>query len=86
VAEGVSTDFVGKVSPTGLLTPASQSPGNNFDVWVVATAKNDQDQNGKPLIGKCYLVVTVPSYKFGGREYVRDLNKWVDNGPVPAAQ
>ncbi|MBZ5673592.1 MAG: quinohemoprotein amine dehydrogenase subunit alpha [Acidobacteriia bacterium] len=86
VAEGVSTDFVGKVSPTGLLTPASQSPGNNFDVWVVATAKNDKDRNGRPLVGKCYLVVTVPSYTFAGREYVRDLNKWVDNGPVAAAQ
>jgi quinohemoprotein amine dehydrogenase len=86
VAEGVSTDFVGKVSPTGLLTPASLSPGNNFDVWVVATAKNDKDQNSKPLVGKCYLVVTVPSYTFAGREYVRDLNKWVDNGPVPAPQ
>jgi len=90
VAEGVSTDFVGKVSPTGLLTPASPSPGNNFDVWVVATAKQDakedKDQNSKPLIGKCYLVVTVPSYTFAGREYIRDLNKWVDNGPVAAAQ
>ena len=86
VAEGVSTDFVGKVSPTGLLTPASPSPGNNFDVWVVATAKEDNDQNSKPLVGKCYLVVTVPSYTFAGREYVRDLNKWVDNGPIAAAQ
>jgi quinohemoprotein amine dehydrogenase len=71
VAEGVSTDFIGKVSPSGLLTPAAISPGNNFDVWVVATAKNE------PLVGKCYLVVTVPSYTFGGREYVRDLDKWV---------
>ena len=74
VAEGVSTDFVGKVSTTGLLTPAVVSPGNNFDVWVVATAKNES------LVGKCYLVVTVPSYTFGGHEYVRDLDKWVDNG------
>ena len=86
VAEGVSTDFVGKVSPAGLLAPASPSPGNNFDVWVVATAKDEKDQNNKPLVGKCYLVVTVPSYTFAGREYVRDLNKWVDNGPVQAAQ
>ena len=86
VAEGVSTDFVGKVSPTGLLTPASPSPGNNFDVWVVATAKDEKDQNSKPLVGKCYLVVTVPSYTFDGHEYVRDLNKWVDNGPVSGAQ
>ena len=86
VAEGISTDFVGKVSPTGLLTPASPSPGNNFDVWVVATAKNETDRNGKPLVGKCYLVVTVPSYTFAGRRYVRDLDKWVDDGPVESAQ
>jgi len=86
VAEGASTDFVGKVSPTGLLTPAAPSPGNNFDVWVVATAKNEKDQNGKPLVGKCYLVVTVPSYTFAGRRYVRDLDKWVDDGPVSDAQ
>jgi len=86
VAAGISTDFVGKVSPTGLLTPASPSPGNNFDVWVVATARNEKDQNSKPLVGKCYLVVTVPFYTFAGREYVRDLDKWVDNGPVSTAQ
>jgi quinohemoprotein amine dehydrogenase len=86
VAEGISTDFVGKVSPTGLLTPASDSPGNNFDVWVVATAKDAKDQNSKPLVGKCYLVVTVPAYTFNGRQYVRDLDKWVDNGPVASAQ
>ena len=82
VAEGISTDFVGKVSATGLLTPASASPGNNFDVWVVATPKEEKDQNSKPLVGKCYLVVTVPAYTFDGRQYVRDLDKWVDAGPV----
>jgi quinohemoprotein amine dehydrogenase len=90
VAAGISTDFVGKVSPTGLLMPASKSPGNNFDAWAVATAKegttDDKDQNSKPLVGKGYVVVTVPSYTFAGREYIRDLNKWVDNGPVAAAQ
>jgi hypothetical protein len=86
VADGISTDFVGKVSPAGLLTPASPSPGNNFDVWVVATAKNAKDQNDKPLVGKCYLVVTVPTYTFNGRRYVRDLDKWVDDGPVSDAR
>ena len=86
VADGISTDFVGKVSPTGLLTPASPSPGNNFDVWVVATARNEKDQSSKPLVGKCYLVVTVPSYTFAGRRYVRDLDKWVDDGPVSDTQ
>lgn len=86
VAEGVDTGFVGKVSPHGLLTPASPGPGNNFDVWVVATAKTEQDQNNKPLVGKCYLVVTVPVYTFDGRRYVRDLDKWVDDGPADGPQ
>jgi len=85
-ADGSSTDVVGKVSPTGLLTPASPSPGNNFDVWVVATARNENGQNGKPLVGKGYLVVTVPAYTFNGRRYVRDLNNWIDDGPVSHAQ
>ena len=84
VAEGKSTDFVGKVSPTGLLTPSSTSPGNNFDVWAVATAKNEKDSDGKPLVGKGYVVVTVPAYTFAGHQYVRDLDKWVDNGPIAA--
>ena len=53
---------------------------------MVATAKNEKDQNGKPLVGKCYLVVTVPSYTFAGRRYVRDLDKWVDDGPVESAR
>ena len=36
---------------------------NNYgDVWVVATAKNEKDKDGRPLIGKSYLVVTVPTY------------------------
>jgi len=85
-ADGVSTDFVGKVSATGLLTPAPTSPGNNFDVWVVATPKDVKDQNGNPLVGKGYVVVTIPAYTFNGRQYVRDLNKWVDDGPVSGAQ
>jgi quinohemoprotein amine dehydrogenase len=63
-------DFVGTLSPTGFFTPASDGPNpkrkfsrNNYgDVWVVATAKNEKDQDGKPLIGKAYLVVTVPMY------------------------
>jgi hypothetical protein len=40
------------------------------------------DQNGQPLVGKSYLVVTVPTYTFNGREYVRELGRWVDNGPA----
>jgi quinohemoprotein amine dehydrogenase len=63
-------DFVGTLSPTGLFTPASDGPNpkrkfmrNNYgDIWVVATAKNDKDKDGRPLAGKSYLVVTVPMY------------------------
>jgi quinohemoprotein amine dehydrogenase len=80
-AEGASSDHVGKVSPTGLFTPAAANPNLNFDVWAVGTAKNETGKNGKPLVGKCYLVVTVPTYTFNGRKYVRDLDRWVDDGP-----
>jgi quinohemoprotein amine dehydrogenase len=63
-------DFVGTLSPTGLFTPALDGPNpkrkfsrNNYgDVWVVATAKNEKDKDGKPLSGRSYLVVTVPMY------------------------
>jgi quinohemoprotein amine dehydrogenase len=63
-------EFVGSLSPTGFFTPASDGPNpqrkfsrNNYgDVWVVATAKNEKDKDGKPLIGKSYLVVAVPMY------------------------
>jgi quinohemoprotein amine dehydrogenase len=63
-------DFVGTLSPTGLFTPALDGPNpkrrfsrNNYgDIWVVATAKNEKGTDGRPLVGKSYLVVTVPSY------------------------
>ncbi len=63
-------DFVGTLSPSGLFTPALDGPNpkrkfsrNNYgDVWVVATAKNEKDSNGRPLVGKSYLVVAVPMY------------------------
>ncbi len=63
-------DFVGTLSPTGLFTPASDGPNpkrkfmrNNYgDIWVVATSKSDKGADGKPLMGKSYLVVTVPLY------------------------
>jgi quinohemoprotein amine dehydrogenase len=63
-------EFVGQLSPTGLFMPASDGPNpkrkfsrNNYgDVWVVATAKNEKDKEGKPLAARCYLVVTVPTY------------------------
>jgi len=62
--------FVGQLSPTALFTPASDGPNperkfsrNNYgDVWVVATSKTEKEKDGRPLIGKGYLVVTVPTY------------------------
>jgi quinohemoprotein amine dehydrogenase len=78
-----NTDYVGKMSPSGFFTPAAESPKNNFDVWVIGTATNEKDKDGQPLVGKAYLVVTVPSYTFNGRQYVRDLDRWVDDGPAP---
>jgi hypothetical protein len=54
-------------------------------VWVVAEARTDKDKDGRPLVGKSYLVVTVPAYTFNGRRYVRDLDRWVDDGPAPPA-
>jgi hypothetical protein len=58
------------------------SPNNNFDVWVIATAKVEKDKNGRPLVGKAYMVVTVPMYTLNGRRYVRDLDRWIDDGPA----
>jgi quinohemoprotein amine dehydrogenase len=63
-------EFVGSLNPTGFFTPASDGPNpqrkfsrNNYgDVWVVATAKDEKDKDGRPLAGKSYLVVTVPAY------------------------
>jgi len=63
-------DFVGQLNSNALFTPASDGPNpdrkfgrNNYgDVWVVATAKNEKDDDGKPLTGRAYLVVTVPLY------------------------
>ena len=63
-------DFVGTLSPTALFIPALDGPNprrkfsrNNYgDVWIVATAKSEKDSNGKSLVGKSYLVVSVPTY------------------------
>lgn len=79
---GSNTDIIGKISPSGFLTPAVASPNANFDVWVAATAKSLAGRNGKPLAGKSYMVVTVPTYTLSGRRYVRDLDRWVDDGPA----
>jgi quinohemoprotein amine dehydrogenase len=74
---------VGAVSPGGFFTPAAVNPGANFDVWIVATAKTEKGGDGEPLVGKGYLVVTVPTYSFEGRTYVRELGRWVETGGPP---
>jgi quinohemoprotein amine dehydrogenase len=71
---------VGNVSPAGLFTPAAESPGVNYDIWVIATALNNKDPKGEPLVGKGYVVVTIPEYTFNGRHYVRDLDRWIEEG------
>jgi quinohemoprotein amine dehydrogenase len=81
---GSKADFVGTISPSGLFSPGTENPHSNFDVWVVATARDAKDQKGVPLTDKCYMVVTVPTYIFNGRKYVRDLDRWVDDGSASA--
>jgi len=78
--DGSKRDLVGTVSPTGFFTPAADSPNTNYDIWVIATAKNERNKNGAPLVGKGYVVVTVPTYTFNGRKYVRDLDRWIEDG------
>ena len=63
-------DFVGVLNDSGFFTPASDGPNpkrkfmrNNYgDIWVVATAKNEKDKDGNALVGRSYLVVTIPLY------------------------
>jgi quinohemoprotein amine dehydrogenase len=63
-------DFVGQLSPAGFFTPSNEGPnpkrkfsGTNVgDVWVVATYQSPDDAKGKPLVGRCYLIVAVPLY------------------------
>lgn len=63
-------EFVGSLDSKGFFTPASDGPNpqrkfkrNNYgDIWAVATAKSERQKDGKPLVGKSYLVVTVPLY------------------------
>jgi quinohemoprotein amine dehydrogenase len=83
-AKGSRSDTVGTMSSLGLFRPADVNPKLNFDVWVIATAKDEKDRNGELLVGKSYMVVTVPTYTFNGRQYVRDLGRWVDDGPAPS--
>ena len=76
-------DRVGAVSAAGFFTPSAANGGINSDVWIVATAKSEKGADGKPLVGKGYLVVTVPTYTFEGRTYVRDLDRWIEEGSSP---
>jgi quinohemoprotein amine dehydrogenase len=80
--EGANTDAIGSITPAGLFVPAEHSPKNNFDVWVMAQARDETGKDGEPLTGKSYMVVTVPVYVFNGRRYVRDLDHWIDDGPA----
>jgi quinohemoprotein amine dehydrogenase len=71
---------VGTLSPMGFFTPSAANPGNNYDVWIIATAKTEKGEDGKALVGSGYLVVTVPRYTFEGRTFVRELDRWVEQG------
>jgi quinohemoprotein amine dehydrogenase len=73
-------DKIGRISPAGLFTPAGESPGVNYDIWVIATSSKETNAKGQPLVGKGYVVVTVPEYMFNGRRYVRDLDRWIPEG------
>jgi quinohemoprotein amine dehydrogenase len=63
--------YVGGITKAGFFTPNLDGPNpqragdrdNLGTVWVVATAKTARDPGGEPLVGKAYLVVTVPSFK-----------------------
>ena len=65
----------------GLFSPSSGTSHINFDIWVTATAQGMKDPAGSPMSAQAWLVLTVPSYSIGGRRYVRDLDRWVDDGP-----
>jgi quinohemoprotein amine dehydrogenase len=68
--------FVGSLDANGLFTPAPDGPNperkqstNNFgNIWVVATAENEKDRYGNPLVGKAYLVVVPPLFIIWDRE------------------
>ena len=48
--------------PMARIRNASSAAITMENVWVVATAKTEKGKDGKPLVGKSYLVVTVPTY------------------------
>lgn len=63
-------EFVGSLNGTGFFTPSLDGPNparkdsrNNYgNIWIVGTTKGEKDKDGKALVGKSYLVVTVPMY------------------------
>jgi quinohemoprotein amine dehydrogenase len=71
---------VGTLSATGFFSPAPANPGVNYDVWIHATTRTEKDPDGKALVGSGYLVVTVPTYTFEGRTFVRELDRWIEQG------
>lgn len=62
------TQFVGALDGDGLFTPGADGPNpkrkgdrtNSGDVWVIATAKNDRDRDGKPLSSRVHMVIADP--------------------------
>ena len=84
---GRGAEHVGTLTAGGLFTPAAANPNANFDVWISATAKDEKNAaSGKPLVGKSFLVVTPPTYVLNGRRYVRDVDRWIDEGPAVAGK
>jgi quinohemoprotein amine dehydrogenase len=63
-------EFVGTLNSSGFFTPSLDGPNparkesrNNYgNIWVVGTAKDEKDKAGKLMVGRSYLVVTVPTY------------------------
>jgi quinohemoprotein amine dehydrogenase len=85
-ADKAGLDTLGKLSSAGLFIPAEKSAENNYDLWVIGTAKTEKEPTGEPMVGKAYLVLTVPMYTLNGRRYIRDLDRWIDDGPVKENQ
>jgi quinohemoprotein amine dehydrogenase len=85
-ADKAGIDTLGSLNARGLFTPAAKSAENNYDLWVIGTAKTEKEQGGEPMVGKAYLVLTVPMYTLNGRRYIRDLDRWIDDGPAKENQ
>ena len=63
-------EFVGTLSSTGLFTPGAGRTESAAQIQPQQLRRrlgggdrqNEKDKDGKPLSGKSYLVVTVPTY------------------------